>query len=160
MNSYSQVLIIDELSIRVADLVKMKAGQTTGTEETLTWLADNTAMTLAALSSNSLLDRDTGSADAVSETKLDEMIARTRFEAVSLKHIMRSSQNIASATSPDSVLQATSFKIHPSISPCSSSTVPGARPRAMVYKHTDEVDHSKLARFVTHHLRTLDTERL
>ena len=30
----------------------------------------------------------------------------------------------------------------------------------MVYKHTYDVDYSKLARFVTQHLMTLDTERL
>ena len=89
-------------------------------------------MTLAALSSTSLLDRDTD--DAVSEKELDEMITRTGFEAVSLKHIMRFSQNIASATSPDSVNQTwpSNVKIKPSIYPGGSSTVPGARPRAMV----------------------------
>ena len=127
MNPYSQVVIIDELSISDDDLRRMKAGQTTETEETLTWLADNTAMTLAALSSTSLLDRDTHA--AVSETALDEMIARTRFEAVTLENIMRSSKNIASATSLDSVNQAQSSsisKIQSSISPGSSSTVPGA----------------------------------
>ena len=97
-------MIIDELSISYDDLVKMKAGQTTETEETLTWLADNTAMTLAALSSTSLLDRATYDA-AVSETELDAMITRTGFEAVTLKHIMRSSKNIASATSLDSFNQ-------------------------------------------------------
>ena len=123
---------------------------------------DDTAMTPAALSFSSLLDRVT--CDAVSETELDEMITRTGFEAVTLKHIMRSSQNIASATSPDSFNHqahpGSSVRIHPSISPGSSSTVPGARPRAMVYKYTPDVDHSKLARFVTQHLMTLDTERL
>ena len=163
MHPYSQVIILDELSISNDDQDKMNAGQTSETEETLTWLADNTAMTLAALSSSSLLDRNTADYDdsvLVSETALDEMITRTGFEAVSLEHIMRSSKNIASATSPDSVLQATSFKIHPSISPCSSSTVPGARPRAMVYKYTRDVDYGKLARFVTQHLSTVDTERL
>ena len=103
MNPYSQVVIIDELSISDDEKKKMKAGQTTETEETLTWLADNTAMTLAALSSTSLLDRATY--DAVSETKLDKMITRSRFEAVSLKNIMRSSKNIASATSLDSFNQ-------------------------------------------------------
>ena len=47
---------------------------------------DDTAMTPAALSFSSLLDRVT--CDAVSETELDEMIARTGFKAVSLKHMM------------------------------------------------------------------------
>ena len=161
MNSYSQVLIIDELSISYEDRRKMEDGQTTETEETLTWLADNTAMTLAALSSTTLLDRDT--AFAVSQTELDKMITRTGFEAVSLKHIMRSSKNIASATSLDSVNRTRAdrgFKIRQSISPGGSSTVPGARPRAMLYKWTLDVDYSKLARFVTQHLRTVDTERL
>ena len=136
----------------------MKADKTCELDKTLTWLADNTAMTLAALSSTSLLDRDTA---AVSQTALDEMIARTRFEAVTLENIMRSSKNIAAATSLDSVNQAQSSiisKIQPSISPGSSSTVPGARPRAMVYKYPGEI--SKLAGFVTQHLRTVDTERL
>ena len=182
MHPYSQVVILDELSISDDDLEKIGHGQTTEieesisdddlekighgqtseTEETLAWLADNTAMTLAALSSSSLLDRVTAAdVSAVSETELDEMITRTGFEAVTLKHIMRSSQNIASATSLDSVNQAqTVLVIKPLIAPGGSSTVPGARPRAMVYKYTDDVDYSKLARFVTQHLRTVDTERL
>ena len=84
MNSYSQVLIIDELSISYEDRRKMKAGQTSETEETLAWLADNTAMTLAALSSTSLLDRDTSA--AVSETDLDGMMTRTGFKAQGFKH--------------------------------------------------------------------------
>ena len=84
MNPYSQVLIIDELSISDDDLKKMKAGKTPEIEETLAWLADNTAMTLAALSSTSLLDRDTYDGAAVSQTALDEMITRTRFEAVTV----------------------------------------------------------------------------
>ena len=162
MHPYLQVVILDELSISYDDLKKMKDGQTTETEETLAWLADNTAMTLAALSSSSLLDRDTvADAGAVSETELDEMIRRTKFEAVTLKHIMRSSQNIASATSLSSVNKAQSYNnIKPIIAQGASSTVPGARPRAMVYKHTPAVDHSRLARFVTQHLMTVDTERL
>ena len=87
---------------------------------------DDTAMTPAALSFSSLLDRVT--CDAVSETELDEMIARTGFKAVTLKHIIRSSYKIAAATSLDSVNQAQSsgVNIQQSISPGSSSTVPGA----------------------------------
>ena len=155
MHPYLQVVILDELSISNDDKKKMKAGQTTETEETLTWLADNTAMTLAALNSSSLLDRNTRDA-TVSQTELDAMIARSRFKAQGFKHIMRSSQKIASATSPDSYnLARTTGVIKPSIAPGASSTVPGA-----VYKHTPDVDHSKLARFVTQHLMTVDTERL
>ena len=160
MNPYSQLVIIDELSISDDDINKMKDDQTTETEETLTWLAENTAMTLAALSSSSLLDRVTSA--AVSQIKFDEMITRTGFEAVNLKQIMRSSKNIASATSPDSVNQTwpSSIKIRPLVSPGGSSTVPGARPRAMVYKYTSGVDYIKLPGFVTQYLMTVDTERL
>ena len=50
---------MDELSINKDDMEKMKAGETSELEETLTQLRDNTAMTLAALSSTSLLDRAT-----------------------------------------------------------------------------------------------------
>ena len=82
---------------------RMNAGQTTELEETLAWLADNTAMTLAALSSTSLLDRYSGDKAAVSQTMLDEMITRTGFKRVNLSNIMRSSQNIAAATSTASV---------------------------------------------------------
>ena len=166
MHPHSQVVILDELSISDDDLVKMKAGQTSEMEETLRWLAAKTSMTLVALSSSSLLDSPTVDAhlvtESTSETELDQMIARTGFEGVSLKHIMRSSKNIAVATSPDSLDQTRSNigKIQKSISPGSSSTVPGARPKAMVYKHTDDVDYSKLAGFVTQHLRTVDTERI
>ena len=161
MHPYLQVVILDELSISDDDLRKIKAGQTTETEETLAWLADNTAMTLAALSSSFLLDRATDNyvADgAVSETELDEMITRTGVAAVTLKNIMRSSKNIAAATSLDSVNQTRAGGvINPSIAPGASSNVPGARPRAMLYKDTWGGDHSKLARFVTQHLRNVDT---
>ena len=49
MHPYSQVVILGELSISDDDLVKMKAGQTTG--QTLVRLAgnNNTAMTLGTL---------------------------------------------------------------------------------------------------------------
>ena len=150
---------MDELSISDDDQKKVKAGLTSEMEKTLAWLADSTAMTLAALSTASLLDK--GPDNGLSQTELAEMIARTGFGAVSLKHIMRSSKNIAAATSPDSFNQArTDGDIEPSIAPGASSTVPGARPRAMVYKYTPDVDHSKLARFVTQYLMTVDTERL
>ena len=103
---FSQVVIIDELSISYGDEKKIYAG-TSELEETLAWLADNTAMTLAALSSTSLLDRHTDY--AVSQTELDEMIARTGFEAARLINIMRSSQNIAAATSPASISAANTY---------------------------------------------------
>jgi len=159
-NGKKQVVIIDDLSLSYDDMVKIRVGQTSEMEETLAWLADNTAMTLAALSSTSLLDRLTGA--AVCQTELNEMIKRTGFEAVCLKHIMRSSQNIAVATSTDSVSQALpGYKIQMSIPPGSSFTVPGARPRALIHKYNPgDVDHSKLARFVTQHLRTVNTERI
>ena len=153
---------MDELSISDMDVQKMKEGETSELEETLTWLRHNTSMTLAAVSSTFLLDKDTVAA-GVSETKLDEMTTRTGFAAVKLKQIMRSSQNIATASSPVSVSAARSsnMKIPEIISPGSSSTVPGTRPMAWLYKHTpDKVDYKKLAMFVTKHLRTLDTEHL
>ena len=156
---------MDELSLSNNDMRRMDACETSELEETLAWLRQNTAMTLAALSSTSLLDRGTVAAN-VSQPVLDEMIARTGFAAVSLKHIMRSSQNIAAATSPASLNWAqpdpgcSAYKIPETISPGSSSTVPGTRPRAWVYRHTEDVDYTKLAGFVTHHLRTLDIERL
>ena len=165
MLSFPKVVIIDELSINEDNRSRIMSGVTSELEETLAWLADNTAMTLAALSSTSLLDRHT---DAVSETvsdkELDEMIKRTGFiESVQLKFIMRSSQNIAAATSPASVNQALytgRYMIQETISSGASSTVPGTRPRAWVYKYTADVDYTKLAGFVTQHLRTVDTERL
>ena len=161
MLTFSQVVIIDELSINDVDAKNIEAGKTSKLERTLAWLADNSAMTLAALSSSSLLDRDTDG-DVVSETQLDEMIARSGFMAISLKHIMRSSRNIATATSPARVNEAyTLVKIQKTISPGSSSTVPGTRPMAWVYKDTrNYTDHTKLAGFVSQHLRTMDTERL
>ena len=96
---------------------KMKAGETTELEETLAWLADNTAMTLAALSSTSLLDRR--SRNAVPQTMLDEMITGTGFVRFNLSNIMRSSQNIAAATSPASFneLDTLGYKIPEIISP-------------------------------------------
>ena len=165
MFSFSQVVIIDELSINEDDARKMNAGKTSELEETLAWLADNTAMTPAALSSSSLLDRYTDDVDAVSQTELDEMIARTGFEAARLHNIMRSSKNIAEATSPASYNAAHTYssynnKIKKTISPGSSSTVPGTRPMAWVYKDTYDPDYTKLAGFVTQHLRTVDTERI
>ena len=152
---------MDELSLNEDDKEKMNAGKTSELEETLAWLRHNTAMTLVALSSTSVLDRDTTD-ENVSQTLLDEMIARTGFTVVNLNHIMRSSQNIATAASPASFNAAHTYssKIKETISPGSSSTVPGTRPRAWVYKSTREVDYTKLEGFVTKHLRTLDTERL
>ena len=65
-----QVLVIDELCISANDKKKLKSGETSASEleETLAWLANNTAMTLAALSSTSLLDRDTAVDHDVSQT--------------------------------------------------------------------------------------------
>ena len=161
------MVILDELSIKNGHKKKIKAGETSELEDTLTWLRHNTAMTLAALSSASLLDKDTyDEASAISQTELDEMVARTKFGAVSLNHIMRSSHKIAAATSTASVsavqMQSMgSFKMQEIITPgSSSSTVPGIRPRAWVYKSTSDVNYSKLAGFVSRHLRTMDTERL
>ena len=149
-----QVLIIDELEVSNDDSKRMKAGQTSELEETLAWLADNTAMNLAALSSSSLLDT---SRSDVPKTQFDEMNPRTGFNVVRLDNIMRSSQNIAAATSTASVneTRGSSYKIKETISPGSSSTVPGTRPKAMLYKHTLSVDYTKVARFVSQHLNTL-----
>ena len=160
MLHFLQVVILDELSLSNDDIKKMKAGETTELEKTLAWLAGNTAMTLAALSSSSLLDRETS--DALSQTEFDYMIARTGFAAARLHNIMRSSQNIAAATSTASVNAAqTYYNLQETISPGSSSTVPGNRPMAWLYKHTyGSPDYAKLAGFVTQHLRTVDTEQL
>ena len=165
MLSFSQVVILDELSFS-DEKEKINPVKTLELEETLVWLADNTAMTLAALSSNSLLDRYTQPKSALSQTGLDEMIARTGFAAAKLNKIMRSSQNIATATSPASYDAARTYKnngkykLQETISPGSSSTVPGTRPKAWVYKYHVKADYTKLAGFVTQHLRTVDTERL
>ena len=50
-------MVIDELALSDEDIKKIIAGETSEMEEILTWLKHNTAMTLAALSSTSLLDR-------------------------------------------------------------------------------------------------------
>ena len=91
-------MVIDELNISDDDKKKIERVETSDIEETLTWLVDNTAMTLAALSSTALLDNDV----SLSKTELDEMIKRTGYKAVTLPNIMRSSANIAKATSPKS----------------------------------------------------------
>ena len=165
MLSFPKVVIIDELSINEDNRSRIMSGVTSELEETLAWLADNTAMTLAALSSTSLLDTDTA---AVSQTALDAMIARTGFvKSIRLEFIMRSSQKIAAATSPASVNLAydadSNYRIQEKISPGSSSTVPGTRPRALVYEDTPDspdVNYTKLAGFVTQHLRTVDIEQI
>lgn len=154
-------MIIDELSVNNDDKKKMAAGETGEFEETLAWLRRNTAMTLAALSSTSVLDKHSPIDRAVTQKVFYEMVARTGFKTVSLKHIMRSSQNIATATSTASISAAwTVSQIKDTIKPGYSSTVPGTRPKAMVYKHSNKVDYKKLAGFVMQHLRTLDTEHL
>ena len=167
------MLIIDELDLSCNDRVNTWYGRTSELETTLTWLAKNTAMTLASLGSASLLDRNTDGRHAsqmefeheitwfntLHSAHLDQMILRSGFRAVSLSNIMRSSQNIAAATAPGSVNKTfkTGFKIEELlIDPgSSSSTVPGTRPRAILYKDTPDVDHNKLAGFVFQHLRTL-----
>ncbi len=144
-------MVIDELAISDEDIKRMKADETSEMEEILTWLRRNTAMTLAALSSTSLLDRQIrNDGTNISRTKLEKMMTRTEYEAVNLKHIMRSSSKIAVAASPESVKEmVTTVKtLQETIEPGSSSTVPGRRPRALVYKHTDNVDYDKLADFV------------
>ena len=170
---------MDELSLNDDDIGKMKAGEISELEETLTWFRENTTMTLAAMSSTSLLDRHNSNSDSddpslikpnTSQEALDEMIATTGFAAVRLEHIMRSSQNIAAATSPTSVSEALSsafkFNIPETILPGVSSTVPGTRPKAWIYKYNDEVDtannnfYKRVAGFVTKYLRSVDTERL
>ena len=139
----------------------MKTGKTSELEETLAWLADNTAMTLAALSSTSLLDRRVANDGTdKSKTELEKMMKRTEYEAVNLKHIMRSSSKIAEAANPTSVEKMAGNTIHETIDPGSSSTVPGSRPRALVYKHTDNVDYDKLANFVRKHLITLTSANI
>ena len=96
------MLVIDELSISDDDKKKIDRGETSEIEETLTWLADNTAMTLAALSSTALLDNYARNSD-LSQTGLDKMIKRAAgYKAVTLPNIMRSSANIAKAASPES----------------------------------------------------------
>lgn len=162
-NGKELVVIIDELSISEDDKhkltnYKMWPTPTSELEETLAWLSDNTAMTLASVSSTSLLDREKPDADAaVPQPELDQMITRTGFEAVRLQHIMRSTQNIAAATSLSSVNQAQSAKqilkypISPGGSSSSHATVPGARPKAFFYQdkdYPDEVDHYRLWRII------------
>ena len=151
-----QVLIIDELGVSHDDKRRMSAGKTSKLEKTLAWLAGNTTMTLAAMSSSHLLDTHTHSV-GVSQKKFDKMIRRTGFSAVRLSNIMRSSQNIAAATSTASVnlTRDKTFKIENTILPGSSSTVPGTRPRAMLYNHTKYANHNKLAGFVSQNLTTL-----
>ena len=85
---FTQVVIIDELSITKADMRKMEADKTSELEETLTWLECNTAMTLAALSTTSLLDKDANS-EGLSQIALNKMVMRTGFVAVreALKHL-------------------------------------------------------------------------
>ena len=142
-DSCLQVLVIDELNISDDDKKKIERGETSEIEETLTWLADNTAMTLAALSSTAILDNDV-SEFALSQTGLDEMIKRTGYKAVTLPNIMRSSANIAKATSPESynkITSDTSYKIQETITAGSSSTVPGRRPLAMLYRWIDDDDY-------------------
>ena len=50
--------------------------------------------------------------------------------------------------------------IQKTINPGSSSTVPGARPRALVYKHTNNVNYEKLADFVRTHLSSLASDNI
>ena len=152
------MLVVDELSISDDDKKKIERGETSEIEETLTWLADITAMTLAALSSTALLDDIRES--ALSQTGLDEMIKRTGYKAVTLPNIMRSCANIAKAASPESInkiVTNSSVKIKETITAGSSSTVPGRRPLAMVYRDTGN-DYTKQAKFVSQHLKTLPTD--
>ena len=84
------------------------------------------------------------------------MMRKTEYEVVNLKHIMRSSSKIAEAANPESIKKMVAGNmIQETIKPGSSSTVPGSRPRALVYKHTENVDYDKLADFVRKHLNTM-----
>ena len=88
------------------------------------------------------------------------MIRKTEYKKVNLKHIMRSSSKIAEAANPKSLEKNFRNLIQERIEPGSSSTVPGTRPRALVYKYTDNyknyetVNYEKLATFLRTYLRT------
>lgn len=128
-------MVIDELSITSDDMeeIQNNGGENTEIKRILEWLSVNTKMTLAALSSSSLLDRNW----TVGRNK-DKMNFKwlRRFQTMELKNIMRTSQNIAQATSVKSLNNIQGYKIVRSIKPGTSSTVPGARPRLMIYKDT------------------------
>ena len=153
------MVVIDELSITSDDMeeIQNNGGENTEIKRILEWLSVNTKMTLAALSSSSLLDRNW----TVGRNK-DKMNFKwlRRFQTMELKNIMRTSQNIAQATSVKSLNNIQGYKIVRSIKPGTSSTVPGARPRLMIYKDTVLYDinkYNKLADYVSQHLNTLPT---
>ena len=86
------------------------------------------------------------------------------FQTVELKNIMRTSQNIAQATSVESFNIMQGYNIVGRIDSGTSSTVPGARPRMMIYSHTVHDDikemYNKLADYVSQHLKTLPTDKM
>ena len=152
------MVVIDELSISVGDMDKIQnnGGENSEIKKILEWLSVNTKMTLAALSSSSLLDiiddeddeDDEDDDDAYEDKKEIDFKWLPGFQTVELKNIMRTSQNIAEATSLESFENVCEYKIVRSIKPGTSSTVPGKRPRIMIYSRTVLYDNNKYNKLV------------
>ena len=166
------MVVIDELSISDGDMeeIQNNGGETSEIKRILDWLSVNTKMTLAALSSSSLLDREEERNKDNKDNKEIDFEWLPGFQTVNLKNIMRTSQNIAEATSVESCYYTWKdsnnqfiWSIEPRIDPGTSSTVPGKRPRLMIYSRTvlsDIKKYNKLADYVSQHLKTLPTEKM
>ena len=143
------MLIIDELAFTREDIVKMSKGKTSELEETLTWIRSNTSLSIVALSSSSLLDGKYYD-HPLSKFDLSNKAEKWGYHCLTLSNVMRSSQNIARATNIEAVmsLSMTGGKIEELVTSGSSSTVPGTRPKAMIYKYTSgSVDYRKLLQY-------------
>ena len=117
------MVVIDELSISDGDMeeIQNNGGENSEIKKILEWLSVNTKMTLAALSSSSLLDRREKRNKDNKDNKEIDFEWLPGFQTVNLKNIMRSSQKIAEATSVESLNNMHGYQIarsnscHPSV---------------------------------------------
>ena len=86
------------------------------------------------------------------QAKLESLLRRSGYKAVTLQNIMRKSANITSATSPNSMNKYNFFITINSISSGSCSTVTGTRPTCYLYKDNPDVNYEEIARCANKYL--------
>ena len=126
--------MIDELYLTAGDLKMIQSGETPGAVETLGRLRRRFRAVWVVTSSTCLLDVFSDDNDNLD---LGPVMTGAGYHTIVLPNIMRTSRNIAEATSPgsyNSYYAANVYEVRSSIDAGSASTVAGTRPTAILYK--------------------------
>ena len=145
---------MDELHLTEDDLKMIHRGETPAAVETLGRLRERFRAVWVVTSTSCLLDIRSDS-DSVDEVDLGPVMSGAGYHTVLLPYIMRTSRNIAEATSPGSFnsYYTDSVKVISSIAAGSASTVAGTRPTAILYKlRYDDSDYQEMAGCVSLYL--------